>query len=411
MLADILYSIFPYQIFRSVLFRGGMGYITSYFLVNWFMPQVIVFFRKRGYYSDMRGSDEKKTPIMGGSLLLGAVLFSTILWVWFNIYIIFLLIFFLSFGFLGFVDDMAKILNQRKIQQGTQEKRNYMEKADGISGGIRLFLEIFITGSILCVFLYYFKIDTVKIQIPMIPIKNFYPEIPSYLYFFVSLFIIVGGANAVNLADGLDSLATVPLLTCLFFVAAAAYITGDSEWSERLKIAYISESMKEISILAFILIGSCMAFLRFNSPPASIYMGDIGSLSLGSIICAMFVFVKVELYLPIVGWIFFISAFSSIIQRVWFFCALRLKGREYAKKNRFFYKAPYHHHQQITISTKTKEVHSIFHQFIKKFRRKSTQRLFQYQTSEDIKSKVIWFNHIKSIWLLVIALIIYLKVR
>ncbi len=252
-----------------------------------------------------------------------------------------------------------------------------------------------------------------QVHIPMIPMKNWFPEIPAVVFIPLSMIIIVGGANAVNLTDGLDSLATVPIITCSVFIAGAAYLAGDMEWSDRLKLLYISDEIKEVSIFAIAIIAACLAFLNFNSPPASIYMGDVGSLGLGSAVCAMFIFVKAELYLPIVGGTFVIAALSAILQRIWFKLALWKKGREWAERNRFFYRAPYHHHQQslLTYSSEQPEINSVWHNFLMKIGIGQVPVEDQYRNRDDINNKVIWKNHLRAMALLVIAAMIYFKVR
>jgi len=250
-------------------------------------------------------------------------------------------------------------------------------------------------------------------HVPMVPLKKWLLDLPAFLFIPIVLIILVGGANAVNLTDGLDSLATVPIITCSVFVAAAAYLAGDAEWSERLKLLYISEDIKEVTVFAVALIAACAAFLKFNSPPAAIYMGDIGSLGLGAAVCTMFIFIKVELYLPIIGGTFFIAALSTILQRFWFKLALWRHGRSWAEKHRFFYRAPYHHHQQVLLTYREKEpeIRSVWHDLLKRLKLGIIPAEDQYRNPEHINNKVIWKNHLRAVALLVIAAMIYFKVR
>ena len=243
--------------------------------------------------------------------------------------------------------------------------------------------------------------------------KNLMPELPLWLFLPFVCMVIVGGANAVNLTDGLDSLATVPIVTTAIFVGSAAYIAGDQFWSDRLKLLFISEDLKELSVFSIGLIAACFAFLKFNSPPASIYMGDVGSLGLGAAICSMFVLVGTELYLPIVGGTFLLAAISVIIQRMWFQLALKRRGREYAEKNRFFYRAPYHHHAQevLTFRESERQVRSIWHMWALRLGWGHVPDEDKYLNREQVNNKVIWNNHLRSVFLLVIALMIYFKVR
>lgn len=417
MLAELLSNLFQYQIFRSVLFRGGMGYLTAYFLVSYFMPMVIRKFRKSGITSDFRRGDsddgpyQGATPIMGGVVLIPSVIIAIVLWAWLNVYIIALLILITAYGLIGFADDYAKVRNKLKVEAGVLEKKSYSDKADGISGKLRLGLEALVTLIVLGLMLYITGHLDGRMQIPGVPLKNFLPILPAWLYLIFAVFVVVGGANAVNLTDGLDSLATVPILTSSLFIAAAAYIGGDVELSSKLKLMFLTNEAKEVTIFAMTMIGTGIAFLKFNSPPASIYMGDVGSLGLGAAVAGMFVFIKAEFYLPIVGGIFVVAAISAIVQRVWFKVLLKLKGREYAEKHRFFYRAPYHHHQQALITYNDSEIKSVYHQLLKKLNLKKISDADKYMKPHEVNNKVIWHNHIKAIWFLVIALIIYFKVR
>lgn len=419
MLADLLYYLYPYQIFKSVVFRGSLTFLTTYFTINLVLPSVIRLFRQKGITSDFQktkvspGPYSGATPIMGGIILIPAIVVSVFLWAWINQFTIALLIIITSFALIGGLDDMAKVFHKRRIEAGKEEKKAYSNKADGIRGDLRLIIEFIISFIVIGVIYWIFDGINGQMYIPMIPMKNWFPELPPVIFIPIAMIIIVGGANAVNLTDGLDSLATVPIITCSVFIAGAAYLAGDAEWSERLKLLYISDEIKEVAIFAIAIIAACLAFLNFNSPPASIYMGDIGSLGLGAAVCAMFIFVKAELYLPIIGGTFVIAAASSIIQRVWFKIALLKNGRTWAEKNRFFYKAPYHHHQQslLTYSEGQTGINSIWHNFLLKLGVGRVPVEDQYSNRDYIRNKVIWKNHLRAIALLVISAMIYFKVR
>lgn len=419
MLADLLYNLIPYQIFKSVFFRGGLTYLTTYMLVNFVFPKVIRYFRRQGITSDFKkmeatpGPYKGATPIMGGLVLIPAIVISTLLWAWMNKYTIVLVSITILFSIVGAMDDIAKVFHKRKVESGKVEKKSYADKADGISGTFRLSYEFGVTAFLIIILYMFFDGVDNHIHIPTIPMKNWFPVIPDYLLIILAIFIIVGGANAVNLSDGLDSLASIPVITCSVFIASAAYIAGDPEWSEKLKIIYISAEIKEVSIFSIAVIAACVGFLKYNSPPASIYMGDVGSLGLGAAVCTMFVLVRTELYLPIVGWTFVLAAISTILQRVWFKIALWRKGRAWAEKYRFFYRAPYHHHHQhlITFREKDTGIRSVWHFFLIKMGIGHIEDEDKYLTQEQVNNKVIWSNHLRSISLLVISMMIYFKIR
>ncbi|MFH2131664.1 MAG: phospho-N-acetylmuramoyl-pentapeptide-transferase [bacterium] len=419
MLADLLYYFFPYQIFKSVVFRGSLTFLTTYFIINLVLPSIIRLFRQKGITSDFKksknlpGPYHGATPIMGGIILVPAIMISVFLWAWINQFTIALLIIIISFALIGGLDDAAKVMHKRKVEAGKELKKTYSEKADGLRGDVRLIIEFVISFVVIGTIYWVFDGINGQMYVPMIPMKNWFPELPTVIFIPIATIIIVGGANAVNLTDGLDSLATVPIITCSVFIAGAAYLAGDAEWSDRLKLLYISDEIKEVAIFAIAIIGACLAFLNFNSPPAAIYMGDIGSLGLGAAVCSMFIFVKAELYLPIIGGTFVIAAVSAIIQRFWFKIALWKMGRAWAEKNRFFYKAPYHHHQQsmLTYSEEPNEINSIWHRFLLKLGMGHVPVEDQYSNRDYVNNKVIWKNHLRAIALLVIAAMIYFKVR
>lgn len=410
MLADLMYTLLPYQIFRSVFFRGAMGYLTAYFLVSFCMPKVLRWLSKSEFTSDLvpKGLAVTSTPIMGGLVLIPTIVISTLLWAGLNVYNLALMAVMVGFSSIGLVDDYAKVRNKKKMVANPSQLKKHLFKADGSSKTWRFLAEILLTALVLGVLLALGKLNG-TVHVPMVPIKNWFPEIPIWLFYPFIILVVVGGANAVNLMDGLDSLATVPMITCLGFVAAVAYISGDAEWSQRLRLLFLTADFKEVSIFCVTVIATCIAFLKFNSPPALIYMGDTGSLGIGATIATLFVLTKVELYLPIVGGTFVLAALSTIIQVAWFRLVLIFKGREQAEKNRFFYKAPYHHHEQALWQKEPPQVSSVFTNVLKKF---GLQRVNQqYESWFAVQNKVIWSNHIKAVWLLVIALVIFFKVR
>ena len=395
-----------------------MGYLTSYFLVSWLMPWLIKKFQEKKLTSDLtpakEGQQKELVPIMGGILLIFVSLISTFLWVWAwqGPYIFALCATMVIFGGIGFFDDLAKIAHKQKIEKGLVKKKGFDYKGEGLSEKARWFWEFGSTILVLgLVFFVFSKIDT-RLQVPFVPIKTFFPELPVWMYYAFATTFVVIGANSVNMTDGLDSMVTVPLLTCLFFVASIAYVSGDLELSTKLKIPYSSAEIKEITVWASLVIGALMAFLKFNCPPASIYMGDVGSLALGASLCMSFLFVKAEIYLSIAGGIFFITGLSSLIQRVYFKMMLKKKGRDYAEKNRFFYRAPYHHHKQAFYSEEKPAVFSFYQSFLNRFLWFShDSSINKPKTKEGINSKIVWHNLIKAVWLLVVALIIFFKIR
>ena len=418
MLANLLYLVWPYQIFKSVFFRGGLSFLTTYLVIVLLMPPVIRYFRRVGITSDFAVSEQGSKPyigakpIMGGGLLVVAIMVSIVLWMEFNQFIIALLAIMLAFGVIGVLDDLQKIRHRRRVERGDEAKKEYTDKADGISGTLRLALE-FLVASVVVVGLYRFLEIDGHVVVPFIPLKWWYPYLPREVFIPFMVLVIVAGANAVNITDGMDSLATVPILTCTLFVTAVAYIGSEPELAERLKLPLLPEGIKEIVVLASAVLSACLAFLRFNAPPAMIIMGDLGALALGSMISAMFIFAKVELFLPLVGGIFVFTTLSTIVQRLYFKWRLKRKGREEAERRRFFYRAPYHHHLQAlwTYSEHPPAITSVWVDLLKKIGIQPPSVQDQLVRSGDVDSRVVWRLHMMSIWLLVLALLVYFKVR
>ena len=418
MLAALLHSIWQYQIFKSVVFRGGMAFLTAYFLIVWVMPSVIRAFRKRGITSDFitTPADIKPytgaPPIMGGGVLIMGILLGALLWCNLNQYVLALLVIMLLFGIIGAVDDIAKVINKRRVESGHEARKAFSEKADGISGRWRLTAQ-FAVSLLVVTGLYLFVDIDGHLTVPLIPLKTAYPYLPKYLFIPLMTIIIVGGANAVNLTDGMDSLATVPLMTCALFVGLVAYIGGDPEFAAKLKIPSLSPDIKELAVLSALVVSAGVAFLKYNSPPALIYMGDLGALALGSMVSTMFIFVKAELFLPIVGGVFVFSVLSSIIQRTFFRFIVWRKGRPTAERYRFFLRSPYHHHLQRlwTYSEKKQEVVSVWIMLQNKLGIDPVPEENKLLNPQEVNSRVIWHMHLKSIWLFVFTLIIYFKIR
>ena len=254
---------------------------------------------------------------MGGVLILIGLFLGILLWGDLsNPYIWFLIIIVASFGLLGAYDDYQKIK---------------FKNSSGISIKFKIFFQILI-AIIGILFLSYFS-DYAGLRDLYFPFfKNL---IINLGWFFIpfSVFIIVGSSNAVNLTDGLDGLATVPVILVAACFAFISYVTGNIVFSDYLQIPYI-EGVGEVSIFCGSIIGSCLGFLWFNAPPAKIFMGDTGSLALGGSLGAVGIITKHEIVLAITGGLFVLEAVSVIVQVI----SYKLTGK------RIFRMAPIHHH-------------------------------------------------------------------
>tara|TARA_B100000287_G_scaffold68265_1_gene59869 strand:- start:1990 stop:3075 length:1086 start_codon:yes stop_codon:yes gene_type:complete len=312
------------NVFKYITFRTGLAVFTSLIIVLLIGGPFISFFSSRKILNPIRDdgpSDHiiKKigTPTMGGVIILIGVLVSVLMWGDLkNIYIIFCLYIVLSFGLLGAFDDFKKIKNGNSA---------------GISSKFKLIIQVII--AIIGMFFLTWFIEYEELRNLYFPFfKNLMINLG---WFFIpfSVFVIVGSSNAVNLTDGLDGLATVPVILVAACFAFISYITGNIVFSEYLQITYI-EHTGEIAIFCGAIIGACLGFLWFNAPPAKIFMGDTGSLSLGGSLGAVGIVTKHEIVLAITGGLFVLEAFSVMVQVISF----KLTGK------RIFRMAPIHHH-------------------------------------------------------------------
>ena len=314
------------NVFRYLTFRTGLAMFTSMIIVLLIGTPFINFFSAKQILNPIREDGPtdhviKKigTPTMGGVLILIG-LFSGILF-WgdlSNIHIWFLLFIVASFGLLGAYDDYRKIK---------------FKNSSGISFKFKIISQILIAIiGILAITHYSQNEELTNLYFPFF--KNIVINLG---WFFIpfSVFIIVGSSNAVNLTDGLDGLATVPVILVAGCFAFISYVTGNIVFSEYLHIPYI-EGMGEVSVFCGSIIGACLGFLWFNAPPAKIFMGDTGSLALGGSLGAIGIITKHEIVLAITGGVFVLEAVSVIVQVLSF----KLTGK------RVFKMAPIHHHYE-----------------------------------------------------------------
>jgi phospho-N-acetylmuramoyl-pentapeptide-transferase len=312
------------NVFRYLTFRTGLSVISSMTIVFLIGGPFIKFIESHKITGPIRDDGPidhivKKvgTPTMGGLLILIGILFGTLLWSDLsNIYIWVLLMVATSFGTLGAVDDYLKI------------KHN---NSRGISSKMKIFWQIILSLVAIFLLLKFGNNDHLKnLYLPFF--KNLVINLGIFFIPF-SLFIIVGSSNAVNLTDGLDGLATVPVMLVALSFTLICYIVGNTVFSDYLQIPYIL-NVGEASIFCGSIVGACLGFLWFNAPPAKIFMGDTGSLSLGGSLGAVSIIAKHEVVLGIIGGLFVLETVSVIIQVLSF----KLTGK------RVFMMAPLHHH-------------------------------------------------------------------
>ena len=310
--------------FNFLTVRTGLAIITAMIVVFLIGDKFINYFSTKKITNPIRSDGPENhlikkigTPTMGGVLILIGLFSGVFLWAdlynpynWLLIFITF------SFGILGALDDYNKIKNKN---------------SKGISSKLKFFVQIVL--GLISLFILYNFVDselTTNLYIPFF--KNLVINLG---WFFIPfyLFVIVGSSNAVNLTDGLDGLATVPVILVAGCFAFISYVSGNIIFSEYLLIPYI-EGVGEVAVFCGAIIGASIGFLWFNAPPAKIFMGDTGSLALGGSLGAVGVVTKHEIVLAITGGLFVLEAVSVIVQVISF----KLTGK------RIFMMAPIHHH-------------------------------------------------------------------
>jgi phospho-N-acetylmuramoyl-pentapeptide-transferase len=324
-------SVSAFNVFRYITFRTFISFFTAFFLCWILGPFFIRHLLRRQLGQNIREdgpqSHKKKagTPTMGGGLILLGLLSSFLLWVdvfnpmaWAVIFVTF------SFGAIGYRDDFLKV-----------SKKN----SKGLSGRIRLLLEFGISILTVAFLVWNGSLSSV-LSVPFLKFINI--DLGWGYVLFASL-VIVGCANAVNLTDGLDGLAIFPVIVCAGTFMIFAYVSGHAEIAHYLAIPYV-QGAGELTILAAAVVAAGLAFLWFNTFPAQVFMGDVGSLSLGGFLGIMAVLTKNELLLVLLGGVFVVEALSVITQ----VASFKLTGK------RVFRMAPIHHHFELKGLDETK---------------------------------------------------------
>jgi phospho-N-acetylmuramoyl-pentapeptide-transferase len=312
------------NVFRYITFRTGGAMVTGALFVFMFGPWIIDHLRLRQGKGQPIRTDgpqshlaKKGTPTMGGLMILSGLLVSTVLWANpLNPYVWIVLAVTLGFGFVGFYDDYLKVTKQSH---------------SGFAGRIRLLIE-----AVIALAACYALVRLGRYPFSTALVIPFFKDIVLNLgWFFVlfGAFIMVGAGNAVNLTDGLDGLAIVPVMIAAASFGMIAYLAGNAVFSDYLQINYVAGT-GELAVLCGALLGAGLGFLWFNAPPASIFMGDTGSLALGGMLGSVAVATKHEIVLAVIGGLFVLEAVSVIVQ----VASFKLTGK------RVFRMAPLHHH-------------------------------------------------------------------
>ncbi|MEX0405121.1 phospho-N-acetylmuramoyl-pentapeptide-transferase [Aquibium sp. LZ166] len=313
-----------FNVFRYITFRTGGALITSALIVFMFGPTIINSLRLRqGKGQPIRADGPQThfkkagTPTMGGLMIMTGIVGSSLLWANLSsVYVWVVLTVTLGFGAIGFYDDYMKVTKQSHL---------------GISGRIRLGLEFLIAGLASWTIMQNGQAPfSSSLTFPFV--KDFILNLSIFFVPFAA-FVIVGAGNAVNLTDGLDGLAIVPVMIAASSFGVIAYLAGNAVFADYLQI-HFTPGTGELAVVLGAVIGAGLGFLWFNAPPAAIFMGDTGSLALGGLIGTIAVATKHEIVLAIIGGLFVMEALSVIIQVAVF----KVTGK------RVFLMAPIHHH-------------------------------------------------------------------
>ena len=324
LLVDFADRFTAFNVFRYITFRTGGALITAALIVFIFGPGIISSLRiRQGKGQPIRADGPQThfkkagTPTMGGLMILTGIVCSSLLWANLSsVYVWVVLLVMLGFGGIGFYDDYLKVTKQSHL---------------GFSGKARLALEFIIAG-IAAWWIMHAGQEPFSSSLTFPFAKEFLLNLG---WFFIPFgaFVMVGAGNAVNLTDGLDGLAIVPIMIAAASFGVISYLSGNAVFAEYLQIHFVPGT-GELAVILGAVIGAGLGFLWFNAPPAAIFMGDTGSLALGGLIGAVAVATKHEIVMAIIGGLFVVEILSVIIQVGYF----KTTGK------RVFLMAPIHHH-------------------------------------------------------------------
>ncbi|HMQ03319.1 MAG TPA: phospho-N-acetylmuramoyl-pentapeptide-transferase [Pyrinomonadaceae bacterium] len=321
------------NVIQYVTFRTAMATATALLISLLFGGKVIRKIRSLNVGQEIREElsaehqAKKGTPTMGGILIIGSVLVSTLLWARLDSVFLWLALgATLLFGAIGFADDYIKLVKKRSL--GLTERQK-------LAGQLA-------TAILVWAVLYFFTNYTWNVSIPFFkataePTGITYLWPGAYLVFIV--FVLLGSSNAVNLTDGLDGLATSITFVAMSALTALTYVASDKRWADYLDITH-NPSSAELTIFCGAMVGASLGFLWYNAPPADVFMGDVGSLAIGGALGTVAILTKQEFLLPFIGGIFIIEAVSVMLQ-VGFF---KFTKRSSGVGKRIFLQAPIHHH-------------------------------------------------------------------
>lgn len=326
-LAEMLVHKFSVlNVFSYLTFRAIVGLLTALAIALWMGPHLIAYLQKMQIGQVVRNEgpeshfSKRGTPTMGGLLILFSITVSTLLWARLdNPYVWCVLLVLVGYGIVGFVDDYRKVV--RKDTRGLIARWKYFWQS--------------VIALIVAFSMYAIGKDTPAMQLVVPFFKDVMPQL-GMLYILLTYFVIVGTSNAVNLTDGLDGLAIMPTVFVAAGFALVAWATGNVNFASYLHIPFLPHA-GELVIVCTAIVGAGLGFLWFNTYPAQVFMGDVGSLALGGALGTIAVLLRQEFLLVIMGGVFVVETLSVILQ----VGSFKLRGQ------RIFRMAPIHHHYEL----------------------------------------------------------------
>ncbi|MGG4607848.1 phospho-N-acetylmuramoyl-pentapeptide-transferase [Providencia sp. Me31A] len=326
-LAEMLVHKFSVlNVFSYLTFRAIVGLLTALAIALWMGPHLITYLQKMQIGQVVRNEgpeshySKRGTPTMGGLLILFSITVSTLLWARLdNPYVWCVLLVLIGYGIVGFVDDYRKVV--RKDTRGLIARWKYFWQS--------------VIALIVAFSMYAIGKDTPATQLVVPFFKDVMPQL-GMLYILLTYFVIVGTSNAVNLTDGLDGLAIMPTVFVAAGFALVAWATGNVNFASYLHIPFLPHA-GELVIVCTTIVGAGLGFLWFNTYPAQVFMGDVGSLALGGALGTIAVLLRQEFLLVIMGGVFVVETLSVILQ----VGSFKLRGQ------RIFRMAPIHHHYEL----------------------------------------------------------------
>lgn len=336
----------PFRVFQYISFRAAGAAVTALLVAFVVGPAIIRWLQRMQVHQVVRegtpGTHAGKgtTPTMGGVIILAAILVPTLLWMRLNNEYVWLALFTtIWMGAIGFLDDYLKLRQKRAGQ-----KNEGLVERWKLAGQVTL-------GVALGLYLWKFPINPLPGASTTVPFFKNVLIVPAtiglaWVYVPFVTFVITGTSNAVNLADGLDGLASGLMAIAIATFAVFAYAMGRTDASQYLGLFYL-RGAGELTVFCTAIVGACMGFLWFNAKPAQVFMGDTGALALGGALGAVAILLKSEFLVVFIGGVFVAETMSVLIQRTVFKYRKRKYGIEYAKANRVFLRAPLHHHFEL----------------------------------------------------------------